>query len=131
MNPSYEAIERLGRDGFYVKKSNKTSCPDCLQGPTGQSIESCDTCNSSGYVENVFYVPIKAIISWQKFESFYVVINSVVTKGDCAVAISADDFSCINQENDTFLVDGKEMILQSVNPSDHHAIYLLGLIYNE
>jgi len=129
INPIHLAIEQFGRDGFYIGRTTKTPCTDCIQGPTGQSIEDCETCGGIGYIESTTYLPIRAVISWRKLEERSVMVGGIIVSGDCAVAIKYDDYICINTETDRFFVDNKEMKLSSITPSDNNIIYVLGLVY--
>ena len=126
---AYQALEELGRDGFYVKKETKVDCPDCVLGPTGQSITRCVTCSSEGFITTNYFIPVRAIISWRHLESRSVMIGAIVVQGDCGVAISVDDYNNIDLDNDKFIVDNKEVVLTSVVPSDQNALYLLGFNY--
>ncbi len=129
INPIYQAIEEFGRDGFYIAKTIKSACLACVQGPTGQSVENCTACDNKGYIESTYYVPIRAIISWRQIEERNVMIGAIVVTGDCAVAITQDDYTGINIASDRFFVDGKELKLAKIVPSDHNVLYVLGLVY--
>jgi hypothetical protein len=132
MNAATQAINSIGRDGAYLRRSTRDSCPDCVASPSGgQSIAKCSTCGSTGWLTTYFFIPIRAIISWRKLESKSVMIGAVVVAGDCGIAITYDDFRSINTDTDEFVVDDKVMKLESIVPSDQNALYLLGLVYSE
>lgn len=131
MNITQHTIDYFGRDGFYIRRTTKTDCPDCVAGPTGQSISACETCNSQGYIYNYYFVPMRAIISWRKLESRSVMIAAITVDGDCAIGISYDDYSSIDLDNDEFVVDGRLMKLATVIPSDQNSIFMLGLTYSD
>jgi hypothetical protein len=128
-NAAYDAIDKFGRDGFYIKRVIKSECIQCVKGPTGQSTTQCDACNSTGWVYDVFLIPVMAIISWRQLEQRNVMIGAITVDGDCGVAVTQDDYIGISSE-DTFMVDGKEMKLNKTVPSDNNALYLLGLVYS-
>jgi len=129
-NAAYAAINKFGRDGFYVKRTIKSECIVCVKGPTGQSIVQCDACNSTGWIYDVFIIPIMSIITWRQLEQRSVMIGAITVDGDCGVAITQDDYMTIDTVNDSYLVDGKEMKLNKTVPSDNNAVYLLGLVYS-
>lgn len=133
MNPIQEALRVFGRNGAYIKRSTKAACTACVQGPTGQSITTCTTCGSLGYIETVNYIPILSVISWSRFEENKVMIGAIVTEGNCALLVSKDDMDSINVDADTFMVDGKHMVIKYTSPyyQDNNVLYLISLVYQD
>lgn len=133
MNAIQEALKVFARHGAYIKRATKTACTACVQGPTGQSITACSTCGSLGYIETINYVPLFAVISWNRFEENKVMIGAIVTEGNCALLVSKDDMDSINVDVDTFMVDGKHMVIKYTAPcyEDNNVLYLISLVYQD
>lgn len=125
------AINEFGRDGFYIKRGSRADCTACVSGPDGQITSICSVCNNLGYIETIYYIPIKSIISWRSLENRTVLVGAVQMSGDCGIAISSDDYRSIDINNDEFLIDGKLMKLKKIIPSDQNVVYLLSFVYNE
>lgn len=128
-----KSVIKLARDqllkyGDYITlvKISRTNCSDCVLGPDGESIEDCDTCGGSGYIETEKYYRMKAIVAWESYNTLDMSTTKVLERGECEIAINYNDYRLIDAtSNDYFIIDNKKLLIEDINVSSMDLVKII------